>query len=285
LIVANAPQQDYIGVCEDRTSGDDAWSRLRASRGRRRQPCGLGRGRLEVFSARQIRLGRNMTFQGFGPEAQRFFKALSFHQTREWFEENREVYDASVKAPMGELVEETVERLARAGIPIKGDRKSSLFRIHRDVRFSKNKDPYKTNAGVLLTRTGAKSDSGVLYFHLSPEECFFAAGFHMPEPHELARLREAAVRAPKAFKMMTATLASSGLALSDEDALKRAPRGTEGVDDPEIALAARLKNFISMRPVSDAQIRKPALVNDFCTFASDSLPLLQWGWDALTNSR
>ena len=125
----------------------------------------------------------------------------------------------------------------------------------------------------------------MLYFHLSPEECFFAAGFHMPDPHALARLRAAAARDPKPFKQMTAKLARAGLKLSDEDALKRPPRGLEEIDDPEIAAAARLKNFICLRPVKEVQIRKPALVDDFCAFAADSLPLLKWGWDALADSR
>ena len=226
-----------------------------------------------------------MPFQGFGLEALPFFKALAFHQSKEWFEANREIYESAVRAPLGDLVEETTARLARAKIPIKGDRKSSLFRIHRDVRFSKNKDPYKTNAGVALTRSGEKRDPGVLYFHLSPEECFFAAGFHMPDPHELAKLRAAAVRAPKAFKQMTAKLARRGLALSDEDALKRSPRGLEDIDDPEIDLAARLRSFICLRPAPEARIYQPSLVDDFCAFASDSLPLLEWGWDALADSR
>src|SRR5208337_4420707 len=117
--------------------------------------------------------------------------------------------------PMGDLVEDTAARLAKAKIPIKGDRKTSLFRIHRDVRFAKNKDPYKTDAGVAMTRSGSKNDPGVLYFHLSPEECFFAAGFHSPEPHELARLRGAAVRAPKSFKQMASKISASSLKLSD----------------------------------------------------------------------
>jgi uncharacterized protein (TIGR02453 family) len=226
-----------------------------------------------------------MPFDGFGPEALRFFQALAFYQTKEWFEENREVYENGVKAPLGDLVEDAAKRLALANIPMKGDRRSSMFRINRDVRFSKNKDPYKTNAGAALTRTGLKSDSGVIYFQLCPEQCFFAAGFHMPDPHELAKLRAAAVRAPKAYKQMTAKLAKAGLRLSDEDALKRAPHGLEGIDDREIAFAARLKNFICTRPVSEAQIRRPALVEDFCAFASDSLPLLNWGWDALAASQ
>ena len=226
-----------------------------------------------------------MSFQGFGAHALPFFKALAFHQSRDWFEENRETYESAIKAPMGDLVDDAAARLAKAKIPIKGDRKSSLFRIHRDVRFSNNKDPYKTNAGVAMTRSGAKNDPGVLYFHLSPEGCFFAAGFHDLGALQLGRLRAAAARTPKAFKGMAAKLARAGLSLSQDDALKRAPRGFEEVDDPEIAAAMRLRNFVCLRPVSEAMIRKPALVDDFCAFASDSLPLLKWGWEALADSR
>jgi uncharacterized protein (TIGR02453 family) len=226
-----------------------------------------------------------MSFQGFGPDALPFFKALTFHQSRDWFEANRETYERAVKGPLGDLVEDVAARLRQAKIPIKGDRKSSLFRIHRDVRFSANKDPYKTNAGVALTRSGGKNDPGVLYFHLSPEECFFAAGFHLPGPDQLGRLRGAAARAPKAFKAMTAKLKKAGLSLSDEDSLKRAPRGFEASDDPEIAAAVRLKSLICLRPVTARAIASPALAEDFCAFARDALPLLAWGWDALVDSR
>jgi uncharacterized protein (TIGR02453 family) len=226
-----------------------------------------------------------MPFEGFGPDALRFFKALAFHQSKEWFEANRDTYERCVKGPMGDLVEETAAQLAKAKIPIKGDRKTSVFRIHRDVRFSNNKDPYKTNAGVALTRTGSKRDPGVLYFHLSPEECFFAAGFHQPDGPALAKLRGAAARSPKAYKAMTAKLAKAGLAISDEDALKRAPRGFEAVDDPAILAAARQKHFVCVRELAEREVGKPALVESFCAFAKDALPLLTWGWDALTDTR
>jgi uncharacterized protein (TIGR02453 family) len=226
-----------------------------------------------------------MTFAGFGPNALPFFKALKFHQSREWFEANREIYESAVKGPMGDLVEDVAERLIQAKIPIKGDRKSSLFRIHRDVRFSANKDPYKTNSGVVLSRSGNKNDPGLLYFHLSPEECFFAAGFYAPDPVKLARLRTAATRSPKGFKAMAAKLKKTGLALSIEDSLKRAPRGFEAIDDPEIAAATRLKSMICLRPVGEAAIASPALADDFCAFAAEALPLLKWGWDALADAR
>ena len=226
-----------------------------------------------------------MTFAGFGPKALPFFKALAFHQSREWFEANRETYESAIRGPMGDLVEDVADRLREAKIPIKGDRKSSLFRIHRDVRFSANKDPYKTNSGVVLTRSGGKNDPGLLYFHLSPGTCFFAAGFYLPESDKLARLRAAAARSPKAFKAMTAKLKKAGLALTAEDSLKRAPRGFEAIDDHEIAAATRLKSMVCLRPVAEAAIASPALVDDFCAFARDALPLLKWGWDAVVDSR
>jgi uncharacterized protein (TIGR02453 family) len=226
-----------------------------------------------------------MTFAGFGPKALPFFKALKFHQSREWFEANRETYESAVKGPMGELVEDVAERLQQAKIPIKGDRKSSLFRLHRDVRFSANKDPYKTHAGVVLTRSGNKNDPGLLYFHLSPDECFFAAGFYQPEPDKLGRLRAAAARAPKPFKAMMAKLKRAGLVLSAEDSLKRAPRGFDAIDDPDIASAVRLKSLVCLRPVTEAAIASPALAGDFCAFAGDALPLLKWGWDAIADLR
>jgi uncharacterized protein (TIGR02453 family) len=226
-----------------------------------------------------------MTFAGFGPRALPFFKALAFHQSREWFEANRAIYESAVKGPVGDLVEDVAERLGQAKIPIKGDRKSSLFRIHRDVRFAANKDPYKTHAGVVLTRSGNKNDPGLVYFHLSPGTCFFAAGFYLPDPDKLARLRATTARTPKAFKAMTAKLKKAGLALSAEDSLKRMPRGFEAIDDPEIAAAIRLKSMVCQRPVSEAAIAPPKLVDDFCAFAADAMPLLKWGWDAVVDSR
>jgi uncharacterized protein (TIGR02453 family) len=226
-----------------------------------------------------------MAFAGFGPTALPFFKALKFHQSREWFEANRETYESAVKGPMGDLVEDVAARFRRAKIPIKGDRKSSMFRLHRDVRFSANKDPYKTHAGVVLTRFGLKNDPGLLYFHLSPEECFFAAGFYQPESDQLARLRAAAARSPKPFKAVLGKLKKAGLSLSAEDSLKRAPRGFEAIDDPDIAAAARLKSMVCLRPVPETAIASPALADDFCVFARDALPLLQWGWDAIVDTR
>ena len=226
-----------------------------------------------------------MPFSGFGPQAVPFFKALAFHQTKDWFEANRAIYEDEIKRPLGDLVEDLAARFAKAKTPLKGDRKASLFRVNRDVRFAKDKSPYKTNAGAVLTRTGTKNDPGLVYFHVAADSCFVAAGFYQPEPEALARLRAAIVRAPKAWKTMIAKLADNGLALTDEYALKRAPRGFEAIDDAEVAAAVRNASFICSRDVANARLAKPALVDDVVAFAGDAMPLLKWGWSAVVDAR
>ena len=226
-----------------------------------------------------------MPFSGFGPQAIPFFKALAFHQTKDWFEANRAIYEGEIKGPLGDLVEDLAARFAKAKIPLKGDRKASLFRVNRDVRFAKDKSPYKTNAGAVLTRSGTKNDPGLIYIHVAADGCFIAAGFHQPEPAALARLRAAIVRAPKAWKTMVAKLADGGLALTDEYALKRSPRGFETIEDPEIVAAVRNASFICSRDIADARLAKPALVDDVVAFAKDAAPLLEWGWNAVVEER
>ncbi len=226
-----------------------------------------------------------MSFEGFGPQAVSFLKALGFHQTKEWFEANRGVYESDLKGPMGDLVEDLSAAFAKAKIPLKGDRKGSPFRIHRDVRFSKDKSPYKTNAGAVMTRGGGKSDPGLFYFHVSPEGCFTAAGFYDPEPATLARLRAGMARAPKVWKQTIAKLAKAGLTPDSEYAMKRNPKGFEDIEDEAIAAALRLKSIVVRRAIPDKRIAQRALIEDLVAFAEDALPLLRWGWDAAADER
>ena len=226
-----------------------------------------------------------MAFQGVGKQALPFFKALAFHQTKEWFEENRSIYENEVKAPLGDLAEDLSAAFAKAKIPVKGDRKSSLFRIHRDVRFSKDKSPYKTSAGLALTRSGSKNDPGVIYFHLSPEGCCAAAGFHHPEPPALARMRRAVAREPAAYRRMLTALAKAGLELSQDEAVKRAPAEFKDVFEPDLATGVRQKHFVCLRPIAENEIYSAGLVDRMLAFAKDGMPLLRWGWSALVDER
>jgi len=226
-----------------------------------------------------------MAFDGFGPQALPFFKALAFHQSKEWFDDNRALYETQVKQPFGDLIEGLSARFEQAGIPLKGSRKGSLFRLNRDVRFSKNKDLYKTHAGGTLSRTGARLEPGILYIQVDPKGCFLAAGFFRPDPPVLARLRAAIQRDPVAYRAMLAALSGAGLALAEAEMLTRLPRGFDAVTDPDLAAAIRRKSFLTRLPVEAALVETPAFVEAIERFAGNVLPLLHWGWGALVETR
>ncbi len=136
-------------------------------------------------------------FTGFGPKALPFFEALKFHQSREWFEENRSLYENDVLVPMVALIDDLTAAFTKRKIPLRGDGKRSIFRLNRDIRFSKDKSPYKTHAGAVMTRSGSKKDNGLLYIHIDPTGCFTAAGFYMPEAPALAEASEGDARASR----------------------------------------------------------------------------------------
>ena len=184
---SSARRMGPISICSPSACRPPRPISRRRSSARRRRPCPIRRHEHGVCAAARAGLEsvdfaasfriRAMPFSGFGPQAVPFFKALAFHQTKDWFEANRAIYEGEIKGPLGDLVEDLAARFAKAKTPLKGDRKASLFRINRDVRFAKDKSPYKTNAGAVLSRTGAKNDPGMLYFHVAAEGCFAAAGF------------------------------------------------------------------------------------------------------------
>ena len=221
------------------------------------------------------------SFKGFGPQALSFFTALKFHQDKAWFDENRGLYQSDVLDPMTALLDDLTAAFAGKRIPLKGDGKRSIFRIHRDVRFAKDKSPYKTHCGAVMTRSGAKNDNGLLYLHISPEGCFAAAGFHMPEPADLAKLRKAIAGSPAKFRAVEAALKKGKLALGTESQLSRIPRGFEALKGGPLDGAIRLKSFIVEEALADKEIIRPTLVGRIVDFAARAQPLLKFGWAAI----
>lgn len=220
-------------------------------------------------------------FSGFGPKAIPFFKALKFHQSKAWFDDNRALYESDVVAPMVALLGDLTAAFAKSGIPLKADGKKSIFRVHRDVRFSKDKSPYKTHCGAVMTRSGSKRDNGLLYVHISPEGCFAAAGFHQPEPPDLALIRKAIAASPKKYAAMVAALKKGKLAIESDNQLTRVPRDFASFKDSPVEGALRLKSFIVEEPLADALIVTPKLAPALAAFARNARPLLDFGWAAL----
>ncbi|RUV55391.1 TIGR02453 family protein, partial [Mesorhizobium sp. M5C.F.Ca.IN.020.14.1.1] len=121
-------------------------------------------------------------FSGFGQKAIPFLKALDFHQSREWFLENRELFERELRDPFGDLVETLSERFTAAGLGLRGDRKKSLFRINRDVRFSRDKSPYNRHLSAILSPDGTKMEQGVFFVHIGLERCFAGVAWWQPGP-------------------------------------------------------------------------------------------------------
>lgn len=219
-----------------------------------------------------------MSFTGFGKQALPFFKALAFHQTKDWFEANRSIYENDVKEPFGDLIEDLSTELPKAGLPLHGDRKKALFRIHRDVRFAKDKSPYKTNAGAVLNRDGTKGTGGMLYIHLDPEGCFAAAGWWHPEKETIEAVRADIVKSPKPFFAMEDALAKAKLKFSEGHELKRTPKGYEKITDDRALAAIRRTGYVVSRPLKDSELHSSKLVKSITAFAKDAEPLLRYGW-------
>ncbi len=221
-------------------------------------------------------------FQGFPPETLDTLRALAANNDKAWFTAHKPDYERFVIAPFRLLLAEVISGLAASDIPITGDPAKSIFRVHRDVRFSADKTPYKTHAGAALTRDGVKGGLGVLYIHIDPAGCFLASGFYHPDKDQLAALREAIYTEPDRFLVLRGDLAQAGLTLDTEDSLTRQPRGFEEATDPAILAALRLKSFVVRQPIATPRIAEAALVNDILAFAEAATGLLRFGWAALS---
>lgn len=220
-------------------------------------------------------------FEGFAPGALDFFTELDAHQTRDWFLEHKARYEQTIRDPLGRLVGSLSLAFAAQDIPLTGDPVKSLFRIHRDVRFSKDKRPYKTNASAVLTRDGTKQSQGLVYIQLGPEGGFAAAGFYALEPDDLERFRRRILAAPDRWTAAEDALAANGLALSRDHGALRLPRGYHKDEVGALEDVIRLKSFTVSMPLDRADIVSPELVDKVAGFAARALPLLRFGWSAL----
>ena len=219
----------------------------------------------------------------FSKRALSFFRGLARHNEKPWFEAHRDEYEAEVRLPMRELIEDLDARFAEFAPEIGGDPKRSMFRIYRDIRFSKDKSPYKTHAACWFhhlnaARTvGAEADAGSAgyYFHLEPGgRSMIGAGIWMPPRPQLNKLREAIAKDPKGFDKMARSIPSRFGGLDDEGAQKRMPRGYS--EDHPAAKWLRFQSFTSGRTLTDAQVTSPSLASLLAREYDALLPLVRW---------
>lgn len=217
-------------------------------------------------------------FRGFGSQALPFLRALKENNEREWFAENKSIFIEECDTPLRELVLEVGRGLAAKGFPLAPMAKNLVFRIYRDVRFSRDKSPYKTNLGAALYRDGDKSRPGLLYLHVEPGGSFLAVGFYQPEKLLLKALRQAVSDDPAGFGKVVKSLEAQGLKLAMGDPLVRMPKGFESFADSPFADVIRFRSFVISRHLADDDFERRDLPATVVKFAEEALPLLQYFW-------
>ncbi len=177
----------------------------------------------------------------FSPATFRFLRALARHNSREWFHAHRDDYERFVREPFLQLIADLQPSLAKLSPHFRVDPRKvggSMYRIHRDTRFARIKEPYKTRAGARLFHERRREvHAPAFYLHIKPGGCFAGGGLWHPEADTLRGLREFIADNPAAWKKATHSKAFRDHFEFIGESLKRPPRGF----DPEHELVDDLK--------------------------------------------
>jgi uncharacterized protein (TIGR02453 family) len=202
----------------------------------------------------------------FENELFRFLEELKRHNDRAWFQENKERYERFVKRPLAAFAEALAPRLERIapgyGCP-------RIFRIHRDVRFSHDKSPYKTQASVQFQRAVASRDvhQPGFYVHLEPGGCFVGAGVYAPDPKSLARVRAAIAARPAAWAPLSKLPLWGG-------SYARPPKGVD--PDHRFVEDLKRKHFLCCVDFADADALGPGFVRKVERICKKAAPLVKF---------
>ncbi|MGD0442943.1 MAG: DUF2461 domain-containing protein [Edaphobacter sp.] len=198
----------------------------------------------------------------FSNEALKFLRGLKRNNDREWFAARRGVYEKELKEPMLALIGEVNEAMAEFAPRHVRPAQKIMMRIYRDIRFSPNKQPYKTHVSAWWVRDGLeKTSGGGFYFHLSPEEIFVAAGVYMPEREQLLAIRRyLAEHYAEYQRLMKGKKLRALMTEFDGQPLLRAPKGF-AEDHPAIDLLKNRQWGLSAS-LSGERALKASLVKD-----------------------
>ncbi len=212
-----------------------------------------------------------------------FLIDLERNNHREWFHDHKPRYETDFRGPAFEFIEAMEPALHRISPHFLADTRKvggSLFRIHRDVRFSRDKKPYKTHCGIQFRHERGKDvHCPGYYLHLAPEGCFLGVGIWHPEKDVLAAIRTRLDTNPAAWKK-----AAKGKRFTDVfslagDSLKRAPKGWP-VDHPQIE-DLRRKDFIAVTNFDPEQVIEPDFHQELVRLMKVGTPLMRWLCEAV----
>ena len=210
----------------------------------------------------------------FSGEAIKFLRGLKRNNDRVWFEARRGVFEKELKEPMLKVIGEVNEAMAEFAPTHVRPPQKIMMRIYRDIRFSKDKRPYKTHVSAWWVRDGLQKTSGAgFYFSVNPEEVVIAAGAYMPEREQLLAIRRYLAEHHEEFRaVMKAKKLRSLMTEDDGHALTRAPKGFPE-DHPAIDLLKK-KQWAVWSRLPGERALKVTLVKDVVERFKAAAPMI-----------
>jgi len=219
----------------------------------------------------------------FSPRLIKFLRDLRVNNDREWFESNRALYESEMLEPALEFIEAFAPHLRRISPNfLSSTRRSggSLFRIHRDVRFSKDKSPYKTHLGIQFRHKDAKDvHAPGFYLHIEPRESFVGVGIWHPDSATLTKIRDAIVDDPGKWKRAAYGKKFADVYELSGDSLKRPPTGYDR-DHPFVEDLKR-KDFIGVATIPDRAVTSDDLLGSFARMCRSAEGFMRFLCDAV----
>ncbi len=194
----------------------------------------------------------------------KFLKQLKSNNNRDWFEANKDQY-LQAKDEFEKFADELISGIRKFDKKIEPSQtgKQCTFRIYKDVRFSKDKSPYKTNMGASINPGGKKSQEAGYYIHCEPGNCFLAGGVWMPMPDMLQAIRQEIDYNPKPLLKIlnSASFKKYFKGFEDEDKLKTAPKGFDK-EHPLIDIL-RNRHFLALYKLKDKDLDAKTILGGF----------------------
>ena len=207
-----------------------------------------------------------------------FLSELSMNNNREWFQANKDRYERDVRDRLVQFVADFDERLTAISPHMVADPRpsgGSVFRIYRDVRFSKDKSPYKTNAGIHFRHeVGRKVHGPGFYLHLQPGMVFAGAGMWRPDSDTLRKVRGAIVANPARWEGIVNDESFQSVYTLEGDSLKRPPKGFDP-DHPMIEYLKR-KSFVATMSFTEDDACAPDFIDTYADVCAAAGPLSEF---------
>ncbi len=208
-----------------------------------------------------------------------FLEDLKENNNRDWFQLNKTRYQEQFDT-VAQFADELLMHMKQSDEIETPSGKKALFRIHKDVRFSKDKSPFKTNIGGSFTRATQYLRGGY-YFHIEPGNCFLGGGFWAPSPEDLKHIRNQIAADPEPLqKILTSKKFISTFGKLEGEQLKNAPKGFDK-DHPAIDLI-NYKQFLLIKRFTDAEAQSANYLNDVVTTFQAMRPFFDYMSEILT---